>query len=77
MVRDHWLPLAACRDSDTNLFFPTSAEKAAPAVAICSACVVQPLCLAYAVNRPELTGVWGGTLDGQRLVMRRRSRQVS
>ncbi len=54
---------AACRDSPTELFFPTRGDSTAPAKAYCSACEVRDDCLAFAleVDSDDDMGVWGGT----------------
>jgi WhiB family redox-sensing transcriptional regulator len=73
MARDHWLWMAACRDEDTSLFFPAAGDDTATAMAICTSCLVQDACLSYAVGRPELMGIWGGTSEKARKRMRRPS----
>ncbi len=71
MIFDYWLRFAACRGEETDLFFPAVPKNTAPAVAICSSCHVQTVCLDYALDHPELMGVWGGTSERQRNRMRR------
>lgn len=74
MPFDHglaWLAMAACRREDTKLFFPGSSDTDPVAVAICNRCRVRPDCLTYALARPELSGIWGGTSDGERRLLRR------
>ena len=66
-----WLSVAACRDVSTELFFPASYEEAIPARAICDRCAARSACLDYAMAHPELTGVWGGTSDQERNLLRR------
>jgi WhiB family redox-sensing transcriptional regulator len=65
-----WLDLAECRHVDTNLFFPRPYENDAPAIAICGGCVARPDCLTYAMGHPELLGIWGGTTNRERSLIR-------
>ena len=65
-----WRQQAACRDSDTNVFFPDSDADAGPALAICAVCPVRIECLEYAVRIREPHGIWGGLneLERRRLI---------
>ena len=71
-----WSMRAACRDMDTEVFFPDAEKGLIPpqvemAKAVCARCPVSSDCLTYAERVPELHGVWGGlTADERR---RRRS----
>ena len=59
-----WFRRAACRNSDTSLFFPgrySPPSAAAAALAICATCPVQAECLQYALDADEKIGIWGGT----------------
>lgn len=38
---------------------------------LCKGCPVQTACLAYAVARPELEGIWGGCTERQRAELRK------
>ncbi|MET8803605.1 WhiB family transcriptional regulator [Streptomyces sp. NPDC004546] len=60
-----------CRD-DPDAFF---AEGIRPrqARALCAECGYLEACGAYALERAELVGVWGGTTTGERRALRRRS----
>lgn len=61
----------ACKDSDTEPFFPERGQVVPPAVqAMCDRCPVAVECLLWAVRQRE-NGFWGGTTDRQRRVMRR------
>lgn len=58
-----WQQHAACRDLDSDLFFPswhTNQHGIKAAQEVCSDCPVQPECLEYALINNEKTGVWGG-----------------
>jgi WhiB family redox-sensing transcriptional regulator len=45
----------------------------AQAKAVCATCQVRRSCLEYAVGRGHLTGVWGGTTEEERQVLRRQN----
>ncbi len=74
-----WFAKAACRGSDTAMFFPQredgrdTAGLAKKAKAVCKECPVREECLmmALAANEP---GIWGGTTVKERARIRRRRR---
>ncbi len=71
-----WRALGACRDEDPDLFFPItsqgpSARQVAKAKAVCGRCRVQRECLHFAVESRQDEGVWGGTTEEERKLMRR------
>jgi WhiB family redox-sensing transcriptional regulator len=72
-----WRDLAACRDSEANLFFPVgttgpAAEHIIEAKAICAACPVKEECLQYALESNQEAGVWGGYAEDDRRRLRKR-----
>lgn len=70
-----WRDRAACRDADTNLFFPGwgQADSAATrlALAYCEVCPVREECLEAGLR--ERYGIWGGLTVRQRVRRRRRT----
>lgn len=58
-----WQQHAACRNSHSDLFFPTSHNQHTLAVArqYCRACPVAEACLEYAITTHAWEGIWGGT----------------
>lgn len=56
-----WMNKAACRGSNTNMFYPNPGEPSTPARQICDTCPVAVECLEYAINNGERYGIWGGT----------------
>jgi hypothetical protein len=50
----------ACAGADPDLFFPLPWQSVDPAMAICSGCPVQAVCLVRARARGERYGIWGG-----------------
>jgi WhiB family transcriptional regulator, redox-sensing transcriptional regulator len=72
---------AACSTADPELFFPISA--AGPAVrqvtqakAICARCKIRQACLDYALDAGQVQGVWGGTTENERRLLRQRTRRA-
>ncbi|MFD0887055.1 WhiB family transcriptional regulator, partial [Streptosporangium algeriense] len=71
-----WRDRADCQSVDPELFFPRVAdtrggERAetrayAAARKVCARCPVQQECRAYALDRDERHGMWGGLTPGQR-----------
>jgi WhiB family redox-sensing transcriptional regulator len=68
--RPNWMSEGACRNADQTVFFPARGASVLPALAVCSSCNVQPQCLRYALADSDLTGVWGGTSERGRRLMR-------
>jgi WhiB family redox-sensing transcriptional regulator len=74
-MREGWRDLAACKDSDTSLFFREERPqwRALQAKALCGRCEVRQDCLEFALKSGEWDGVWGGlTVDERRELVRRR-----
>lgn len=61
-----WAVFAACRDADSDLFFPMTKDQETQAVTICNTCPVLDDCLDHALEARERFGVWGGTTEKQR-----------
>ena len=71
-----WRAQARCLGSDPDLFFPLGGAgeplaQAETAKRICHQCEVSNLCLQYALETNQVTGVWGGTSEEERRSMRR------
>src|SRR5574337_2215602 len=77
-----WKDDAACRDKDSELWFPDMADpkwelKASQAIAICERCPVKQTCLDYAIEAKELHGIWGGVTARQRgILIRKRNAEL-
>jgi WhiB family transcriptional regulator, redox-sensing transcriptional regulator len=74
--RTSWRDHAACRDADPDLFFPISTTGPAlhqvdQAKRICQACPVRTPCLNWALDHGQVTGIWGGKTEEERIVIRR------
>jgi WhiB family redox-sensing transcriptional regulator len=74
---DDWRSAAACRDMDTDIFFPASDEEAGPAKAVCAICPVREPCLAFAMANRQEQGVWGGLTETERRRLRRRRQEAA
>jgi hypothetical protein len=64
---------AACRGIGSGAFIVERARASAAAKTVCSVCPVRRECLAFALEDPQLQGVWGGTTARERAAMRRAS----
>lgn len=69
-ARPRWHADGACLEHPELDWFASHPVHQAEAVAICSGCLVRDECLRWAVDNRE-QGVWGGTTDAERRVMRR------
>jgi WhiB family transcriptional regulator, redox-sensing transcriptional regulator len=74
-VRASWREDAACRGADPDLFFPVGTARAAlrqieQAKRTCRSCPAQIQCLAWALDNAVTDGVWGGTTEDERRVIR-------
>jgi WhiB family transcriptional regulator, redox-sensing transcriptional regulator len=79
IARGRWRQFAACRSTDTELFFPASASGPSPgqadeAKAICARCRVRRQCLAFAMLTGQQHGIWGGLTEDECRAAARRSR---
>ena len=74
---DSWRREAACRDLDTDVFFPLTDEEAGPAKAVCATCPVREECLEFALATRQNDGVWGGLTETERRRLRRRGQERS
>jgi len=61
-----WHARGACRGADPEMFFPSTDDAAVPAKLICDTCPVRLACLAFALERNERFGVWGGLTERER-----------
>jgi WhiB family transcriptional regulator, redox-sensing transcriptional regulator len=78
-ARSDWWSAAACQYRDPELFFPISslgsgARQVAEAKTVCGQCEVRPQCLSYALTARQLHGIWGGTTEEERQLLRERDR---
>ena len=77
--REEWEDRALCAEVDPDLFFAEGKgnHTVRDARRVCAACEVRAQCLAYALEHPELEGVWGGLTEKERREPRRLLRLAS
>jgi WhiB family redox-sensing transcriptional regulator len=79
-VDTDWRADAYCAtEAGTKLFFPVGVTGAAEvqirdAKSVCSQCPVKAECLQFAITTNQEYGVWGGTSEEERRVLRRQWR---
>jgi WhiB family redox-sensing transcriptional regulator len=71
-----WRSEALCRDTDPELFFPIGTTGGAllqieQAQSVCHQCPVQADCLDFALTTNQDSGIWGGTSEEERRILRR------
>jgi WhiB family redox-sensing transcriptional regulator len=66
-----WQDRARCTEADPELFFPAKGLSARSAKRFCRACEVRAECLDYALRNGIMDGIWGGTSERERHVLRR------
>jgi WhiB family redox-sensing transcriptional regulator len=72
-----WVQDALCAQTDPEAFFPEKGGSTRDAKAICNGrrgevgCEVREQCLAYALDRDERFGIWGGLSERQRRRLRK------
>lgn len=68
-------PQPACAGVDPELFFAhaLAVDEIDTAKAVCESCPLKASCLQGALERGEQYGVWGGTDEGERRSIMRRS----
>jgi WhiB family transcriptional regulator, redox-sensing transcriptional regulator len=68
-----------CAQVDPELFFPDSSAEIQVNLRtvkpLCKSCEFQEACLEYALKHPELQGIWAGTTDNERRLIRRYKRK--
>ena len=74
-VSASWRENAACRSADPDLFFPVGTTGAAlrqveEAKRLCRNCPARIPCLAWALDNGVTDGVWGGTTEDERRLIR-------
>ena len=73
----NWRDEAECLRIDPELFFPVGTSgpalvQAQEAKSVCRRCPVLVECLQWALDSGEETGIWGGTDEHERNLIRRR-----
>jgi WhiB family redox-sensing transcriptional regulator len=73
-----WRDKAACLTADPELFFPVgntgpAVDQIDKAKAVCGRCTVTEICLQYALETGQDSGVWGGLSEDERRALKRRA----
>ena len=73
-----WRHKSACLTVDPELFFPVgntgpAVEQIEKAKAVCARCTVTEICLQYALETGQDSGVWGGLSEDERRALKRRA----
>jgi WhiB family redox-sensing transcriptional regulator len=75
LVGPEWARDAACKDLSPEqadaFFFPQRGGSAKAGRALCRRCPVAQECLELALSQGEAFGIWGGTSERERRVLRR------
>jgi WhiB family redox-sensing transcriptional regulator len=71
-----WVAGANCASTDPTIFFPGKSEQriANQARRVCRSCLSEAECREYALERPDLDGIWGGLSTDQRRKIRKERR---
>ncbi len=74
---ERWRRGAACRNMDTELFFPRGEtgvplEQTVAAKAVCAGCPVRTACLEFAMATRQEYGIFGGLTEQERRTLARR-----
>jgi len=75
--RPDWQDFARCRGSDPDAFFPERGTDTSRAKEVCRGCAVREDCLEYALANREKFGIWGGTSERERRLLRRARQQAA
>lgn len=73
-----WRSRAECLNVDPELFFPIgntgpAVAQVQEAKAVCAICSVQEICLLWAMENNQDSGVWGGLSEEERRSKKRRA----
>ncbi len=73
---DEWRKLAACKDTEPDLFFPVGTtglaiDQIEAAKQVCYKCEVIEPCLDFAIATNQESGIWGGTSEEERHHLRK------
>lgn len=66
-----WQLDAFCSQTDPEAFFPERGDSPKDAKSICMMCPVREECLEFALENDERLGIWGGTSERERRVIRK------
>lgn len=64
---NRWMDRGLCRTEQGNWYPTSSVKEAEYAVSVCGNCPVEHECLQYALRTKQREGIWGGTLEAERV----------
>ena len=70
-----WQDKALCAEVDPEIFFPEKGGSTLAPKAVCGCCEVRAECLEYALEHEDAGrfGIWGGTSERERRLLRRQA----
>jgi WhiB family redox-sensing transcriptional regulator len=71
-----WRLDAACNPLTADTYYPHKGSSSAAAKEVCHHCYVEGECLAYALERNEKVGIWGGKSRQERRAMRAKAAEA-
>lgn len=66
-----WMSEALCATTDPDAFNPVKGGSSSRARTVCGQCDVAVQCLDYALQTGPVQGIWAGTTERERRVMKR------
>ena len=72
-MSESWMAHGKCVGQSPDVFFPSDGVGVEVARKICHECLVQEVCLAYALGNRIKHGMWGGRSERQRRRMLRQA----
>lgn len=72
-----WMDLARCQETDAESFFPEKGASTRTARAVCRGCEVRAECLDYALETSQMFGIWAGTTEAERRIIRAERRSAA
>lgn len=72
-----WMLRGNCAQVGGDTWHPEKGGNTLAAKVVCRRCPVKAECLAYALERDERFGVWGGMSERERRALKRQSGQVA
>lgn len=73
-MRPAWQAHGACRGAGNTSWFPGKGTSTNRPKRVCADCPVKQECLDYALEHHIVHGIWGGTSEQERRLMRRQRR---
>lgn len=72
-----WMDQAICAQTDPEAFFPDKGGSTREAKKVCLNCMVKAQCLDYALDNDERFGIWGGTSERERRVLKKKRKEAA